>query len=268
MPGSTRPFIAVRPVRHAVLAVIGGLAVLATATGCGSSTSSTHAASAVSPAGTAASTAPSAAAAPPGGPASGSALPGTAAPGSAAPGSTVSARLSAAQLPDGAVEGWKPLTAARTQAVHTGIELNECASVVGAASWQQQAYISVFQTPAEQDVFTFPSAAAAQSAYQALQAKMGSCQVQSQALQAKAHLATDAQVATTAGIDAGTAWSRKWTGVEGVSAAGPQTNHLYAVQRGASLAVVHFDEWAGAHAAPYDTQADQGVLSAVARQLA
>ena len=222
MPGSTRPFTAVRPVRHAVLAVIGGLAALVAASGCGSS-GSTHATSAAA-ASSAAPTSSAAAAAP---------APSAPAPSAAAaqPGSAGPVRLSAAQLPDGGVEGWKPLAAARTQAVTTAIELNECASVLGAASWQQQAYISVFQTPAEQDVFTFPSAAAAQSAYQSLQARMGSCQVQSRTLQAKAHLATDAQVATTAATGAGTAWSRQWTGVESVSAAGPQTNHLYAVQQ-------------------------------------
>ncbi|MDH6137866.1 hypothetical protein P3T37_007301 [Kitasatospora sp. MAA4] len=262
MPGSTRPFITVRPVRHAVIAVIGALAALVAASGCGSS-SSTHATSATAPSAAAATTSAATPATP--------ATPAPTAAGSSAaaqPGSAAPAQLSAAQLPDGGVEGWKPLAAARTQAVTTGIELNECASVLGAASWQQQAYVSVFHTPAEQDVFTFPSATAAQSAYRDLQARMGSCQVQSRALQAKAHLATDAQVATTAATGAGTAWSRQWTGVEGVSAAGPQTNHLYAVQQGASLAVVHFDEWAGTQAAAYDTRADQGVLTAIAQQLA
>ncbi|WP_280665510.1 MULTISPECIES: hypothetical protein [unclassified Kitasatospora] len=217
--------------------MLGVLTALVTATACGGSSSS-HTAAAATP--------------PPAPVASIDATP---------------ARLSVAQLPDSAVEGWKLLAPARTQAVAGGIQLNECASVAGATSWQQQAYISVYRTPAEQDVFTFHDAPAAKAAYQDLLARMGACQSQSRALQAKSHLADDATVAATATTAQGTAWSRKWTGVEGISAAGPQTNHLYAVQQGASLAIVHFDEWAGTQAAPYDTRADQDVLTAVAGQL-
>lgn len=178
------------------------------------------------------------------------------------------ARLTAAQLPDGAVMKWRSIAAVHTQTV-TGrtIQINECASVHGAATWQQQAYASSYQTPAEQDVFTFASSGAAQAARSDLVAQMGGCQSQSRALQAKSHVTVDAQVTRTASTGTSSAWSRKWTGVEGLSAAGPQTDHLYAVQVGDTLAVVHFDEWASAHAAAYSTQADLSLLNAVSRQL-
>lgn len=218
--------------------MLGVLAALVAASGCGSSSAQHSAAAPAAPS-----------------------------PVAVQPQTATPARLSTAQLPDSADEGWKLLAPARTQPVTSAIQLNECASVAGATSWQQAAYISVHRTPAEQDVFTFGDASAAKAAYQSLLARMGDCQAQSRALQGKSHLTADATVAATATTAQGTAWSRRWTGVEGISAAGPQTNHLYAVQQGASLAVVHFDEWAGTQAAPYDTRADQDVLSAVARQL-
>ncbi|GAA1259136.1 hypothetical protein GCM10009665_56570 [Kitasatospora nipponensis] len=177
------------------------------------------------------------------------------------------ALLSAAELPANAVEQWKPLAAPRTVAVTRAVQVNECASVTGAVSWQQLGYVGAYQTPAEQDVFGFADDAAAHTAYQSLLTQMGSCQTQSRAVQTKAQVSADAQVSQTATTDQGTAWSRQWTGVQGLSAAGPQTDHLFAVQHGKTLAVVHFDEWAGTSAAPYSTRSDGDLLTAVANRL-
>lgn len=175
--------------------------------------------------------------------------------------------LTAAELPAGSVEQWKPLAAPRTSAMTKAVQVNECASVTGGVSWQQLGYVSTYQTPAEQDLFSFRDAASARSAYQNLLTQMGSCQAQSRALQTKSLGTADAEVVQTAGTDQGTAWSRHWNGVEGISAAGLQTDHLYAVQQGSILAIVHFDEWAGVPAAPYSTQADGDLLTAVAHRL-
>ncbi|MGK4584448.1 hypothetical protein [Kitasatospora sp. HPMI-4] len=263
MPGYTRPPSLAPPARATALGVLGVLAVLVTA-GCGSTALQLSAA----PTGSAA---PRPAAVP-----AGSAVPRPAAApaDSASPaaavapaGATASVRLSAAQLPNGAAEGWQPLAPPRSQAAAGDIQLNECASVAGATTWQQQGFISVYRTPAEQDLFTFPDGSAAQAAYQRVLAQMDGCQSQSRALQANALGTADAQVTRTAVTGQGAAWSRQWTGVEGLSAPGPQTDHLYAVQQGADLAVVHYDEWPGAHAAPYDTRSDGALLTAVAQQL-
>ena len=238
MPGSIRP--ATTRARSAALGIVGALislAVMVCATGCGSST---HDA--------AMTTAPATA--------------GTPTPAVSA------ARLSAAQLPNSAAEKWQVIAPARTQTVSgRTIQVNECATVRGAATWQHQAYASTYQTPAEQDVFTFASSGAAHAARLNLAAQMAGCQAQSRALQAKSHVVVDAKVTRTAATDAGSAWSRQWTGVEGLSAAGPQTDHLYAVQVGDTLAVIHFDQWASAHPVAYSTRADLSLLTAVTRQL-
>ncbi|MFF7633686.1 hypothetical protein ACFZB9_11120 [Kitasatospora sp. NPDC008050] len=266
MPGHRRPSRPAKPAlrrRTTVLTAVGALAVLAVVGGCGGSAKHSAAAPAAG----------QAAAAPPAG--AGAVVP------------AVSTRLSADQLPADAAEHWQPLAAPRTQRVTSAIQLNECASISGALAWQQQAYVSSYRTPAEQDLFSFQNSAAAGSAYQNLLTQMGSCQSQSRALQTKELGSSDALVTRTAttgqdttgqsttGQDTtgqstagqGTAWSRQWTGVEGLSAAGPQTDHLYAVQQGSTLAVVHFDEWAGAHAAPYSTRADGDLLTSVALKL-
>jgi hypothetical protein len=190
-------------------------------------------------------------------------VPSTAPSGLAVP----AVQLTAAELPAGATEHWQPLAAPRTQTVSRAVQLNECASVSGALSWQQQAYVSAYKTPAEQDLFTFADPAAAQAATKSLLSQMDSCQDQSRALQTKTLGTADAQVNRTAATDRGTAWERRWTGVEGLSAAGPQTDHLYAVQQGSTIAVVHFDEWAGTPAAPDSSQADADLLTAVAARL-
>lgn len=204
--------------------------------------------------------------------AGGAAAGGAAATGGAAGGPVAVAfpggvSLSVAELPAGSVEQWKPLAAPRTVAVSRTVQVNECASIAGAAVWQQSGYVSVYQTPAEQDLFSFHDASAARSAYQSLVSQMGGCQAASRALQTKSLGTADAQVAQTATTGQGTAWSRHWTGVQGFSASGVQTDHLYAVQQGSTLAVVHFDEWAGVPAAPYSTRSDADLLTAVAHRL-
>lgn len=95
---------------------------------------------------------------------------------------------------------------------------------------------------------------------------MGSCQSQSRALQTGELGSSDALVTETAVTGQGAAWSRQWTGVEGFSAAGPQTDHLYAVQQGNALAIVHFDEWWHPRR-PYSTRADSDLLTSVALRL-
>lgn len=242
MPGSIRPAIThTRPAALGIVGVLISLAFLVCTTGCGSTT---HTAAAMT------GTAP------------------TQASSGAAPSTVSAARLTAAQLPDGAAEKWQAIGTAGTQSV-TGraIQVNECATVHGATTWQQQAYASTYQTPAEQDIFTFASSTAAHAAGLSLSGQMADCQAQSRALQAKSHVVVDAQVTRTAATDAGSAWSRRWTGVQGLSAAGPQTDHLYAVQVGDVLAVIHFDQWATAHPVAYSTRADLSLLTAVTRQL-
>ncbi|MGF1431583.1 hypothetical protein [Kitasatospora sp. LaBMicrA B282] len=232
----------------------GAAAVLLSACGGGGAAGPAAAASTVAAAVAAPTTGPSAAPPPP-------------APAAASSASPAAALLTAAELPDGAVQQWKPLAAPHTEQVDHAVQVNECSSVTGATTWQQLAYVSTFQTPAEQDVFTFADASAARAAYQSLLTQMGSCQDQSRALQTKSKIPADAVVTQTATTAQGTAWSRQWTGVEGISASGPQTDHLYAVQQGSLLAVVHFDEWASTHAAPYSTGSDGDLLTAVATRL-
>lgn len=242
MPGSIRSTIA--PARPAALGILITVAVALCVGGCGS-TAHTPATTTLGGASAPPSTAPATTSAP---------VSGT--------------RLTAAQLPDGATEKWQAIAPARVQPVTgQGVEVSECATVHGATTWQQLAYASVYQTPAEQDVFSFPSSAAAHTAEQNLTAQMRDCQSTSRALQSTSHIVVDAQVTRTATTAQGAAWSRQWTGVEGLSAAGPQTDHLYTVQVGSTLAVIHFDQWAASHPAPYSTRADQALLSAVARQL-
>ena len=68
------------------------------------------------------------------------------------------------------------------------IELNECAMVYGAATWQQQSYVSssggdsaIFET------YTFGTPAAARSAFAAASSGMKSCQATSRTLQVRPH---------------------------------------------------------------------------------
>ncbi|MBD0695842.1 hypothetical protein [Streptomyces sp. CBMA123] len=178
------------------------------------------------------------------------------------------APLPPAQLPDNAAAAWKPIAQPKTQATAHDVRLNECAAVKGATTWQQQGYVSSFKTPAIQDTFTFTDAATAQQAYTDLLSAMNTCQQQSRALQSAAKLPQDAQVATTATTAEGTAYSRQWTAVAGMSAPGPQTGHIYLVRHQNVLTSLQFAVPADIPGAGALTAADdQTALSNLATQL-
>ncbi|MEV6578908.1 hypothetical protein AB0M92_12205 [Streptomyces sp. NPDC051582] len=150
------------------------------------------------------------------------------------------------------------------------IELNECASVRGAATWQQQPYLSSGGNPAVLEIYTFGTDAAAGAAYEGVRSGMGSCQATSRALQSAKHLKADAVSRQSATVTGAAAFERVWTGVKGISADGKQTNHLYLAAHGTRVLVLHFDELAEGSpaAAPYDTQQDPHVLSLLTNLLA
>lgn len=173
-------------------------------------------------------------------------------------------RVEPAQLPDNAQQKWKELAPAVSQPLAQDFQLNECVKVPGATHWRQQAFISSHKTPAIQNSLSFKDEAAAKSAYQKVLDGMNSCAQTSQALQKQYKLTPDAAVQQTAATDNGRAWSRRWNGVQGVSAAGPQTNHVYVVQRGAVLTLLTFDEWDSAAPSSYDPRSDASVLAMLA----
>ncbi|MBT2477746.1 DUF3598 family protein [Streptomyces sp. ISL-94] len=161
--------------------------------------------------------------------------------------------------------GWKPDGPLSSQELHgQKITLNECATVAGATLWQQQGYLSTARNSAGQQLFFFPDAASAKSAYERLVADMNTCQTNSRRLQAREGAPQDAVVSITATVQDGTAWSRHWTGVGGMSARDIQTNHLYAVHQGEHLTLFQFDELAERPAPPHDTGTDAAVLGALA----
>ncbi|MEU9162963.1 hypothetical protein AB0D29_22140 [Streptomyces sp. NPDC048424] len=170
-------------------------------------------------------------------------------------------RVEPAQLPDNAQQKWKEIAPAVTQPLTQDFQLNECVSVPGATNWRQQGFISSHKTPAIQNSLSFKDESAAKAAYQKVLDGMNSCAQTSQALQKQYRLTPDAAVQQTAAIDNGRAWSRRWNGVQGASAAGAQTNHIYVVQRGAVLTLLTFDEWESAAPASYDPRADASVLA-------
>lgn len=170
-------------------------------------------------------------------------------------------RVEPAQLPDNAQQKWKEIAPAVTQPLTQDFQLNECVSVPGATNWRQQGFISSHKTPAIQNSLSFKDESAAKAAYQKVLDGMNSCAQTSQALQKQYRLTPDATVQQTAATDNGRAWSRRWNGVQGVSAAGAQTNHIYVVQRGAVLTLLTFDEWESAAPASYDPRADAAVLA-------
>lgn len=178
------------------------------------------------------------------------------------------APLQPAQLPDSAAASWQPIAPPHTQAVTHQVRLNECAAVDSAANWQQQGYVSSFQTPAIQDSFTFADSADAQSAYRALLTAMDGCQDRSQTLQTNAKITADAKVTKTATSTDGTAYTRVWTGVAGISAPGPQTDHVYFVQRGSVLTVLQYGVPAGTDGDRSQTVSDdQAALAALSNGL-
>ncbi|WP_107101116.1 hypothetical protein [Streptomyces graminilatus] len=180
-------------------------------------------------------------------------------------------QLAATALPDHDEMRWRPISDPVTQPLHQDFGLNECVSVPGALAWQQQGFISARKTPAVQDTLSFPDEAAARAAYRGVVGAMKDCAAESRALQKRYGLSQDAVVrrtAGTAGAADGTAWTRSWTGVQGFSAPGDQTNHVYAVRHGRVLALLHFDEWAAKAAPSYDVRGDAAVLRTLGAQLA
>ena len=173
------------------------------------------------------------------------------------------------RLPGYTLESWTAQAAGAVRVV-TGhaIELNECATVRGAATWQQTAYAGSGGDSAILETYTFPAVAAADTAYDTVLAGMRSCQATSRALQAAGRITPDAVSKQTASAADAAAFSRSWTGVEGVSAAGPQTNHLYLAMSGTAVLILHFDELPDSSAAPYDVRDDPAVLSMLSNVLA
>ncbi|MGW2954704.1 hypothetical protein [Streptomyces eurythermus] len=170
-------------------------------------------------------------------------------------------------LPDSEAAQWKPMGPANTRPVGPETRLNECATVRGAASWQQQGYVSAFKTPAIEDSFTFATEAAATGAYQNLVTGLAGCQDTSRETQRKAGLSADARVERTAATADGNAYRRQWTGVAGMSAPGAQTNHVYLVRRGATVTVLQFTEMRTASGPrhSYDIRDDRATLATLAR---
>ena len=174
-----------------------------------------------------------------------------------------------AQLPAFSVESWTAQKTGSVVHVHGhNVELNECATVDGPATWQQQTYVSssggdsaIFET------FTFGTSAAARSAFATASSGMKSCQATSRALQVTHHITPDAVSLETASTADAAAFERTWTGVEGMSAYGPQVNHLYLATSGATVVVLHFDEF-GKEPAPYDVHDDATVLTTLLGVLA
>jgi hypothetical protein len=183
--------------------------------------------------------------------------------------STPQAQIAPKQLPAAAAENWVPVgtQSTRTIAGHD-IGENECAKVRGADIWTQQSFSGGDgENVAIQDTFVFTSADAARSAYQNVVAGMDTCRQTTRALQTANKVPADASVTETASqVDAAT-WKRNWTGVLGMSADGPQTNHVYLAVNGTRLIVLQFTEFPH-QAAPYDTAADPQVLAMLDTELA
>ncbi|MFE3559562.1 hypothetical protein ACFXKW_32610 [Streptomyces sp. NPDC059193] len=196
------------------------------------------------------------------------AVPGKGDPAKGDPGTARTPAVEAqglAKLPVEKSLGWKPDGPLSSQEPDgRTITLNECATVTGATLWQQQGYLSSARNAAGQQLFVFPDAASAKGAYTRLVTDMNNCQAASRRIQAREGATQDAVVSTTAATEDGTAWSRHWTGVGGMSARDVQTNHLYAVHQGDHLTLFQFDERAERPAPPHDTGTDAAVLAALA----
>lgn len=188
--------------------------------------------------------------------------------GDASPADGPARAFAPAQLPHSVGETWSAgtLEPQKVLAGHS-VELNECVTIAHALTWQQRAYTGSAGDAAIEETYTFTSAGNASSAYAAIVASMNECQATSRALQSANGIdPADAIVTRTAVEPQAAAFERSWTGVEGVSAAGPQANHLYAAVRGSVLVVLHFDEFS-LHPA-YDVGADAGVLHTLSTVLA
>jgi hypothetical protein len=183
---------------------------------------------------------------------------------------TVRVSVAPTHLPAYTVESWTASAVGPVRDVSGhDIQLNECATIRGAATWQQQPYESSGGDSAILEAYTFPAAAQAGSAFSAALSGMQACQATSRALQATNHTRVDAVTRETAGAAEEAAYERTWTGVEGISAAGPQTNHLYIAVNGTEVVVLHFDELAKVGSAgAYDIRDDSAVLTMLENTLA
>ena len=174
------------------------------------------------------------------------------------------------QIPGYAAESWTASLPGPFEVV-TGhaIQLNECSSVDGATTWHQQGYTSGSGNSAILETYTFTAAATARNAIAGTESGMHDCQATSRALQSTNKIDPDATCRETASATDAAAYERTWIGVEGLSAAGRQTNHLYLAVRGTTVLVLHFDELAtGSTAAAYDVANDPSVLTMLAALLA
>jgi len=181
-------------------------------------------------------------------------------PRTAAP--TPLTQLTAGQLPAAQTEQWSSVGSPSTRPTggHAIVE-NECARISGADTWTQQGFSGAGEeNVAVEDAFSFASPAAARAAYAAFAPAMKACQATTRALQGSKHIPPDAAVHQTAALPAGLAWERTWTGAMGLSAPGPQTNHIYIAVSGAQVTVLQFTEFPG-KAAAYAVSGDHGVLT-------
>ncbi|GAA1965542.1 hypothetical protein [Catenulispora subtropica] len=171
--------------------------------------------------------------------------------------------IPAPSLPNAAVADWQPMGGLVAMTVPEGrdIGISECASVHGAAAWHEQGYVSAQHTPAQEDVFGFGDPQSATRAFQSITASLDGCAQTTRDAQRRGGAPLDATVVTTATAQQAQAWSRKWTGVAGQSAAGPQINHYYLVQRGATVILAGFSEFGAHPPTPYDTAGDPAVLT-------
>ncbi|WP_194917382.1 hypothetical protein [Catenulispora rubra] len=143
-----------------------------------------------------------------------------------------------------------------------------CAKVHGAVAWHEQGYVSVQNTPAQEDIFGFGDAQTAAQQFSAIAAGLNACTQTTRDLQRTAGVPQDAVVTTTATAAQAQAWSRRWTGFAGQSAAGPQSNHYYLVQRGPTVILASFTEFGANPPNPYDPAGDPAVLAMLSASVA
>jgi hypothetical protein len=169
-----------------------------------------------------------------------------------------------AQLPAFKAESWVAQAPGPVMTVSGHeIHLNECASVDGATTWQQQGYKSSGGDSAILETYTFASRTAARAAYTNVLVGMNQCQSTSRRLQTANHIAANAACLGTAHTAISGAFERTWTGVQGISAAGPQINHFYIAMKRTTVLVLHFDELntSAGSARTYSVRNDPAVLT-------
>jgi len=178
--------------------------------------------------------------------------------------------VSASNLPNAAKVSWRPMggLVAMTVPPAHDIGIGECAKVHGAVAWHEQGYVSAQNTPAQEDIFGFGDAASAAQQFSAIAAGLNACTQTTRDLQRTAGVPQDAVVTTTATAVRAQAWSRRWTGFAGQSAAGPQTNHYYLVQRGPTVILASFTEFGASPPNPYDPVGDPAVLTMLSASVA